>query len=446
MNAESEAKGTHAIEQSLIAAILAYPQALDELQGDLKPHQFADRGLGAAFDAMLRLANQGVPISPTAVAFELRRTGQLETDDDEQFLHDLWGSSGSAANAQWCADQIRSAWQLREAAHACSCAARELLLPGADLGKVVDLLQGRLQAVENCSLPTGPRDMCEDLSSVFVRTKAAAQSGGHPVGPPTGYPKLDRCISGLQPSSLIVLAALTGIGKTALAVNIAANVARTNAGAVVVFSMEMGRPELAARLSASETELDLRLLTGGQLSDQELGRLDMAQEGLQAIGRNILLDVSGRVTPATIRTHLRRIARRQKISLVVVDYLQLCGTSERAESQYVRTSMISADLKALAVDFNVPVLALSQLSREAAKRAGEPRLSDLRDSGTIEQDANVVMFIHRRPGTAPNAAAEASIIVAKNRNGPIGKCTMHWNPKSVRFTEPSDGQTPQAGD
>jgi replicative DNA helicase len=231
----------------------------------------------------------------------------------------------------------------------------------------------------------------------MARAKATAQAGGSTGGTSTGFAKLDWWTAGLHPSNLIVLAALTGMGKTALAANIAANVARADTGAVVVFSMEMGRLEMAARLSASEVELDLRRLTGGELSEHELQRLDQAQEGLQAVGRNILLDVSGRVTAATIRTHLRRIARRQAIALVIVDYLQLCGTSAKAESQYVRTAMISADLKAIAVDFDVPVLALSQLSREAARRGGEPKLSDLRDSGTIEQDANVVVFIHRGP-------------------------------------------------
>jgi replicative DNA helicase len=288
--------------------------------------------------------------------------------------------------------------------------------------------------------------MCEDLTVVMARAKATAQAGGSTGGTSTGFAKLDWWTAGLHPSNLIVLAALTGMGKTALAANIAANVARADTGAVVVFSMEMGRLEMAARLSASEVELDLRRLTGGELSEHELQRLDQAQEGLQAVGRNILLDVSGRVTAATIRTHLRRIARRQAIALVIVDYLQLCGTSAKAESQYVRTAMISADLKAIAVDFDVPVLALSQLSREAARRGGEPKLSDLRDSGTIEQDANVVVFIHRDQGSNPNTDTDASIIVAKNRNGPIGKCTMRWSPKSVRFVEEPDVQPSQMGD
>ena len=153
--------------------------------------------------------------------------------------------------------------------------------------------------------------------------------------------------------------------------NAAAHVAKNEDGVVVIFSMEMGRHELANRLAASETGLDLRRLTEGQLKDGEWARLEQAQGELAKVGENILLDVSGRVSTASIRTHLRRIAINRKIALVIVDYLQLCGTAERAESQYVKTSMISGDLKAIAVDFDVPVLALSQLSREAARRTGE---------------------------------------------------------------------------
>ena len=155
--------------------------------------------------------------------------------------------------------------------------------------------------------------------------------------------------------------------------------------------------------------------------------------------------MSGRVTPTSIRAHLRRLGRSHKIALVIVDYLQLCGTAEKAESQYVRTSMISGALKGIAVDFDVPVLALSQLSRDAARRSGEPRLSDLRDSGTIEQDANVVVFIHREVGHDQGDPESATIIVAKNRNGPTGKFKMHWNPHCVRFSDFTDQLQPAKG-
>lgn len=442
MEVEPRAAWPQSIEHSLIAAILAYPQTLSELEGDLQPHQFVDRQMAATFGAMLRLDAQGTSISPTSVGFELRKTGQLDSDD-EQFLHELWGSSGSAANAQWCADRIRRAWQLREAALACTSAAREFRKVDADLGTVVDALICKLQSVQDSSLPAGPRAMSADLDAVAARARAGAQSGAMRSGTSTGFARVDWWTSGLQPSNLIVLAALTGMGKTALATNIAANVARAGVGAVVVFSMEMGRLEMAARVSASEAGVDLRRLTGGDLSEHELRCLDQAEGRLLAVGRNLLLDVSGRVTAATMRAHLRRIARQQAIALVVVDYLQLCGTTERAESLYARTAMISADLKALAVDFDVPVLALSQLSREAARRGGEPKLADLRDSGTIEQDANVVIFIHREQGSTPNADTDASIIFAKSRNGPIGKCTMRWNPQSVRFEDSADAQPTQ---
>ncbi len=430
------------IEQSLIASLLVYPEAIDDHVGSLYPSHFANRYLGKIYDAMRSLASRGVAISPTSVGKELRDRGHLRSSDGEQYLHDLWGSSGTAANAQWCVDEIFSAWQKREVVKANTDAIAALHADGADLDEVLDKLHRRLDDVDKCSRPSGPRPMGDDLSKTFTDAKAAASSGKQVRGLSTGFGQLDWWTSGLQPSNLIVLAAQTGMGKTSLAMNIAANSAKQDRGVVVIFSMEMGRSELACRLVASKTGLDLQKLTSGKMDEQSWRRFAEAQSELASVGDNILLDVSGRVTPTTIRAHLRRLSRTRTIALVIVDYLQLCGTAEKAESQYVRTSMISGDLKGIAVDFDVPVLALSQLSREAARRNGEPRLSDLRDSGTIEQDANVVVFIHRNSSRDKKAAELASIIVAKNRNGPIGKFPMHWDAHCVRFSECTDQLAP----
>jgi replicative DNA helicase len=444
MSRSPEADRLFSVEQSLIAALLVFPDAIAEVLGSLYPSHFANRKLGLAFEAMKSLAGRGVAISPTSVAKHLRDHGHFKSDDGEQYFHDLWGSSGSAANVVWCADEIRAAWQARETAKACNDAMAALGDGAADRVAIVDSLQAKLSNIEKCGSPAGPKPMAEDLTSAYVQAREAAASGTSSRGISTGFPRLDWWTAGLQPSNLIVLAAQTGMGKTSLAMNSAAQVARNGDGVVVIFSMEMGRRELANRLAASEAGLDLRRLTDGQLNDGEWARLDQAQGELAKVGENILLDVSGRVTTASIRAHLRRIAITRKISLVIVDYLQLCGTAERAESQYVKTSMISGDLKAIAVDFDLPVLALSQLSREAARRTGEPRLSDLRDSGTIEQDANVVIFIHRSSREADDPDANiATVIVAKNRNGPTGKFKMHWDAKSVTFSELTDRQPPQ---
>lgn len=426
------------VEQSLIGAFLTFPEAYEEVHDGLYPTHFSDPYLSRIYEAMQALAGREVGLSPTAVGQELRNRGHLRTSDGEQYLHDLWGSSATAANAQWCADEIRGAWQKREAAKVSAEAAAALHVPGADLDAILDKLFNQLENAAKCSRPTGPRPMTADMENAYTQAKAAAELGDRTVGLSTGYARLDWCTSGLQKSNLIVLAAQTGVGKTSLAMNIAVNAALSGEGVVVIFSMEMSRSELACRLAASQTGLDLQCLSSGRLNDQQWGKYTEAQPGLKAIANDILLDVSGRVTPTSIRAHLRRLGRRHKIALVIVDYLQLCGTAERAESQYVRTSMISGSLKGIAVDFDVPILALSQLSREAARRTGEPRLSDLRDSGTIEQDANVVVFIHREAGHHQGDPESATIIVAKNRNGPTGKFKMHWNPNCVRFSDFTD--------
>lgn len=443
MSLEPHEDRIFSIEQSLIGALLVYPETISEVLGSLYPSHFANAKLMRAYEAMQSLAASGTAISPTSVGKVMRDRGHIKSADGEQYLHDLWGSSGSAANVVWCADEIRSAWQARETAKACAEATAALGEAGVDRRAVTDGLQARLANIEKCSDPTGPRPMVADLSRAYAEAKEAARSGVASRGVSSGFPRLDWWTTGLQPSNLIVLAAQTGMGKTSLAMNIAAHVARYEDGVVVIFSMEMGRHELANRLAASATGLDLRSVIEGRLKDGEWETLEHAQPTLAEVGGSILLDVSGRVTPTSMRAQLRRIALKHKIALVVVDYLQLCGTAQKAESQYVKTSMISGDLKAIAVDFDVPVLALSQLSREAARRAGEPRLSDLRDSGTIEQDANVVIFIHQTGGDDNEAASKtATIIVAKNRNGPTGKFKMLWNPKSVEFLECTDRVPP----
>lgn len=426
------------IEQSFLAKLLAYPEEIADLPSTLFPSHFLTPFLSDVWDAMRGLWARGVGICPTSVCKELADRGQLTSRDDENFIHKLWGTSGTSADILWCADVIRTDWQRREAAKECNRAAQALKASDANLPAVLDCLGAKLDDITKCSLPGGPRPMVDDLERVYSEARSVAETGAHNRGVLTGFARLDRCTSGLQPGTLTVLAAQTAMGKTSLAMNIAVNAAKADAGVVVFFSMEMGRCELAGRVASSETGLDLRRVADGKLSREEWRSYSAAQPHLELVGGKLLLDVSGRITPAVIRGHLRRIQRKQPIALVVVDYLQLCGASERAESQYVKTSMISGDLKAIAVDFDVPVLALSQLSREAARRGGEPRLSDLRDSGTIEQDANTVIFIHRSDRASGDLAqSEATIIVAKNRSGPTGKFTAVWNANCVRFSEPA---------
>lgn len=421
------------IEQSIVAALLMDPTALEDLVGRLFPSHFANREQRIIYDAMRGLHGRGADVHPTSVVEELRRRKQL-TAEREADVHELWGSSGSAATAPWCADQIIEAWRARETMRACLETVRALKEPDADRAVIEDRLQAELAKVGACARLSGPRPMTDDLVEVAVLAEQAARGEGRLRGLSTGFAVLDRALGGLLKGQFVILAARTAFGKSAMAMNIAAHVASQDRGVVVVFSMEMGRAELAARLASAASGVELQRIVNGSLSSHEWVRLMESQSQVAAVGQNLFLDVTGRVTPAVIRSHLRRLARQMPIALVVVDYLQLCGSAQKAESQYVRTTQISGDLKAMAVDLDVPVLALSQLSRDAARRGGEPRLSDLRDSGSIEQDANVVLFIHRESDDMDGGDA-ASIIVAKNRNGPTGKIAVDWDPLTVRFTD-----------
>jgi replicative DNA helicase len=326
MTDKIESDRIFSVEQSLIGSLLAFEGAVEEVVVGLYPSHFANKKLGDIYDALFALVKEGVGISPTSVGKRLRDRSYPKADEVEQYLHDMWASSGTAANARWCADEIRKAWRLRASSEACSEVSLALRSPGAEFDKEVDKLHGRLDTIAKGSQAKGPRPLGKDIEKCYLKSRETAKTGKS-GGVSTGFPRLDWWTSGLQPSNLIVLAAQTGIGKTSLAMNLAANVARCADGVVVIFSMEMGRNELASRLVASETGMDLRKISSGELSDDQWERFEDAQTSLAPAAENIHLDVSGQVTPTAIRAYMRRIQRRHHITLVIVDYLQLCGTN-----------------------------------------------------------------------------------------------------------------------
>ena len=283
----------------------------------------------------------------------------------------------------------------------------------------------------------------ELIQQVFKQIEQC--DGTRVTGLTTSFPKLDEMLGGLQRGDMIVLAARPSMGKSALALNIAEHIAAENHLAVAMFSLEMSRQQLAQRILCSYGKIDSQKLRRGNLNAQE--HRDLAQAAQDLDPAPLFIDDSPSLSILQLRAKARRLKLKQDIQCVIVDYLQLLapsgGTSRRSENRQQEISDISRGLKALARELDIPVIALSQLNRAPEQRGGSPRMSDLRESGAIEQDADVVLLLHRAhvyDDTAP--VEQAELVVAKQRNGPTGSVHLNWNAACTRFGQAYEGFAP----
>ncbi|MBR6382492.1 MAG: replicative DNA helicase, partial [Lachnospiraceae bacterium] len=261
----------------------------------------------------------------------------------------------------------------------------------------------------------------------------AHNTDGTVTGIASGFTDLDYKTTGFQPSDLILLAARPSMGKTALALNIAIHVAAVERKHVAIFSLEMSKEQLVKRLLSQESHVDSQKLRTGNLADSEWAALI---EGAETVGKSLLaIDDTPGITVSELRSKCRKLQMEQGLDMIIIDYLQLMSGSKKAESRQNEVSEISRSLKAIARELSVPILALSQLNRKAEERSDHrPQLSDLRESGAIEQDADVVMFIDRER-SENEEANKATVIIAKQRNGPIGDVNLMWLPKYTQFKD-----------
>jgi len=421
-------------EKSILATVFFAPDLFDSVMGRVDSEDFFSNANREVFRAMHGLHTDGKVISRHSVAEALLKLGLLDAVGGLAYLGDLSEYQSSPAALEYLLDSVkdkalqRRVIDLARGIMEDGLSARvgvEEILADAD-AKLSALLQAKYQ-------PTYHR-MPEIVEEVYQDIKQRLESGDSILGVKTGFVDLDDRMSGMHPSNLIIIAARPSMGKTALALNIASNVALQAKKQVVVFSLEMSRHELALRLLASEARIDARRVHEGRLGGGEMTGFIEAFRKLS--GASIVVDDTPALSILDLRARARRLKKEGMCDLILIDYLQMIRGSGRVDSREQEIAEISRMLKAIAKELEVPVVALSQLNRTLeARKDKRPQLSDLRESGAIEQDADVIIFIYRDEYYEKNSKDKnkAELIIGKQRNGPTGTVKVQFTPAFTRF-------------
>ena len=427
-------------EQSVLGAILVRPEAMDRVSDILEPEDFYREAHGRIFQAMMDLYRRGEPVDLVTVTALLKERGQLDGVGGPVFLADLSEQVGFATNADYYARMVHDKAVLRRLLACTQEIAATCLGPVEDVAEFLDDAEQRVFEVAEAKIRPGFQPLGTLVVSEITTLEAIwHREKGRITGVPSGFDDLDNLTAGFQPSDLIIIAARPSMGKTALALNIAFNAAYPKKEEykpvpVAFFSLEMAKEQLVRRLLSSEGRVDASHLRRAFLTTQEWQGL---QEGAgKLMDAPIYIDDTPAATVLDIRAKARRLKAEGKLGLAIVDYLQLMRGRADAPSREQEISEISRSLKALAKELHVPVVALSQLSREPEKREKKrPQLSDLRESGAIEQDADVVIFIYRDELYHENSPDKgvAEILIRKQRNGPTGDVKLVFLDKFTRF-------------
>ncbi|HEY6317331.1 MAG TPA: replicative DNA helicase [Acidimicrobiia bacterium] len=426
-------------EESLLGAMLLSRDAITvAVEVGVTASDFYKPAHTHVFDAVLSLYGQGEPIDPVTVAEELRRADLLDALGGRQTLLRLQAATPASANAAHYAKIVNELALLRRLIGVAGDIAEMGYDDSQDVQETVDRAESLVFEVAERRVSDSMIKMADALQNTLDELEALYASTGDITGVPTGYTDLDRLLLGLQPANLVVVAARPGAGKTSFALGAAANVAMVSRRPVLFFSMEMGTLELTKRLLAGEARVDARRLQTGNIPEQDWTKLS------HAVGRlaeaPLFIDDNPHCTVMEMRAKSRRTkARHGDLGLVVVDYLQLMTPmGKRAENRQVEVAEISRGLKILARELNCPVMACSQLNRQLEYRQDKrPMLADLRESGSLEQDADVVAFIYRDDIYNPDSEQRgtAEIIVSKHRNGPTGTTRLAFVDRLTKFAD-----------
>lgn len=418
-------------EQAVLGSMLIDPRCIPTVIEALKPDDFYMETDRLIYDTIHQMFLGGRPIDPITVLDEMKAQGYKEAARRELFLQ-IIETTPTSNNVSEYAAIVRSKSMLRELQKVSSEIIALTRSEEESADTVADLAEQKIYAVRQGREVQGFSSINEAIQEVYAHLDEMAANPGKLPGLPTGFSQLDQYIGGLSKSDLILLAARPGMGKTAIALNMAVNAAKRSGKTVVIFQLEMSREQLATRMLSSEALIDSKKLRMGTLDDTDWERMAGATESLQSM--SILIDENSGITVPEMMAKCRRVG--SKLGLIVIDYLQLMHTPKQMDNRVQEVAEISRSLKIMAKELNVPVLCCSQLSRGPESRQNKrPMLSDLRESGSIEQDADIVLFIYRDDYYNDQSENRncAELIVAKNRHGETGTVELQWMGQFTSF-------------
>ena len=432
-------------ERSVLGAMMLSKDAIADVVEVLRPEDFYFPANQLIYDAVLDLYARGEPADAVTVSAELTRAGQLTRVGGAPYLHTLIAMVPTAANAGFYAEIVAERAILRRLV----MAGTRIVQMGYDtasgssdvvgtIDEVVDRAQAEVYDVTDHRTSEDYIHIEKLLTPTMDEIEKISEQGGIGTGIPTGFHRLDEVTNGLHPGQMITVAGRPGSGKSTLALDMARSAAVANQKPTVIFSLEMGRLEIMMRLFSAEAGVSLRDIRGGHVGDQDWTRISRTSGALAEAP--LFIDDSPNLTMMEIRAKARRLRQRHDLQLIVIDYLQLMTSGKRVESRQQEVSEFSRSMKLLAKELDVPVIALSQLNRGPETRQDKkPMLSDLRESGSIEQDSDMVLLVHRPDMyEAEDRPGEADLIIAKHRNGPTDVVPVAFQGRFSRFANMPD--------
>ncbi len=427
-------------EQSVLGGMLLSKDAIADVVEALRGDDFYKPAHQTIYEAVLDLYGRGEPADAITLSAELTKRGELGRVGGAPYLHTLISSVPTAANAGYYARIVSERAILRRLVEAGTRITQMGYADTGEVDEVVDRAQAEIYSVTERRASEDYAPLAEIMEGTLDEIEAIGSRGGTMVGVPTGFTDLDALTNGLHPGQLIVVAARPGLGKSTLALDFARSASIKSGLTSVIFSLEMTRNEITMRLLSAEARVGLHHMRTGSLGDDDWTKL--ARKMSEVASAPLFIDDSPNMTMMEIRAKCRRLKQRHDLKLVVVDYLQLMSSGKRVESRQQEVAEFSRALKLLAKELELPVVALSQLNRGPEQRTDKkPMLSDLRESGSIEQDSDMVIMLHLDDAYERESprAGEADFIVAKHRNGPTATITVAFQGHYSRFVDMAHG-------
>lgn len=419
-------------EMSVLGAILIDKNAIVEIVAFLRPSHFYKDNHGKIFDCILELYEEREPVDLVTLSEKLKKKGFYKEVGGSTYLTELVNSVPTSANVEHYAKIVKDHFTKRELITSASKISEMAFSADADIKEILDKTEQSVFHISQENLAGNFIPIKEALAESFDRLDELQKRGEGLRGIPTGFSELDKRLAGMQDSNLLILAARPGLGKTAMALGIGMHASVVKKIPVGMFSLEMSKEELVDRLLVAQADIDAWRLKTGKLTDEDFDKLQEAMGELA--DAPLYIDDTPGISIMEMRTKARRLQMEHGLKLIIVDYLQLINPGKSFENRVQEVSYVSQSLKNLARELKIPVLALSQLSRAVEARGTKvPQLADLRESGSIEQDSDVVMFLYRPDDDVSSDKILVELLISKHRNGPLGKVSFLFKGDRIRF-------------